>query len=307
MSRRRPPKKKDGNDQIVIDQKKGLIFDSEDELYAHFNKEIGFLEKDFFKLREDSDILEDDFGKHEDNLTQLLEDPDEVWLDKETMPGVDFSIYLKKIGRPRIRVKKSKKKQLSEAVEGAAIVTGDDEPEEDKPLYHVAVVYIADDAPSFVYLHFPTQSQALYGQYRRGTKIFDKFDQETPPGALEGDALSENDDFAKGLYLAMLKVRSESDIREEDFRDFGHLREETIEEPDEIWRSTDTLGNVLVHFVRDLTEEQSLYYIVVTIEDQPSNSHALLFSFPTNDDSLVARYRHGENLQAEEVVQEASH
>jgi hypothetical protein len=45
----------------------------------------------------------------------------------------------------------------------------------------------------------------------------------------------------------------------------------------------------------------------VTIEDTPSSSHALLFSFPTTDENLIGRYRHGENMQAEEVVQEASH
>ena len=54
-------------------------------------------------------------------------------------------------------------------------------------------------------------------------------------------------------------------------------------------------------------EISNLHYIVVTLEDLPSGTHALLFSFPTSDASLVARYRHGENLQAEEVVQEASH
>ncbi|NQZ19758.1 MAG: peptidase, partial [Bdellovibrionales bacterium] len=38
-----------------------------------------------------------------------------------------------------------------------------------------------------------------------------------------------------------------------------------------------------------------------------TNSHALLFSFPTSDETLVDRYRHGENLQADEVIQESSH
>jgi hypothetical protein len=35
--------------------------------------------------------------------------------------------------------------------------------------------------------------------------------------------------------------------------------------------------------------------------------HSLLFSFPTSDTYLLDRYRQGENLQAEEVVQESSH
>ena len=54
-------------------------------------------------------------------------------------------------------------------------------------------------------------------------------------------------------------------------------------------------------------QNADLHYVVVTIEDTPSSSHALLFSFPTGDKNLLDRYRHGENLQAEEVVQEASH
>ena len=107
----------------------------------------------------------------------------------------------------------------------------------------------------------------------------------------------------------MIKVRGESDIKEETFADYANLREETIEQPDEIWRSNDSMGNVLVSFIRDFPDEgeTGIHYIVVTIEDMPSNSHALLFSFPTTDENLIGRYRHGENLQAEEVVQEASH
>src|SRR5690606_6007801 len=128
-------------------------------------------------------------------------------------------------------------------------------------------------------------------------------------GAIDGDALREGDDFARGLYHAMLKVRADSDIKEDKFKRFAHLREDTIEQPDEIWRSNDSMGNVLVSFIKEFPDETpgNVYYIVVTLEDMPSNSHALLFSFPTIDEALVGRYRHGENLQAEEVVQEASH
>ena len=129
-------------------------------------------------------------------------------------------------------------------------------------------------------------------------------------GAVEGDSLSEGDELAVGLYRAMLKLRSESDIKESEFVNYSDLREDTIEEADEIWRAQGISGQVLVHFIREFTEaeeEDPQYYIVVTVEEGSSNSHALLFSFPTRDISLVDRYRHGENLQAEEVVQEASH
>jgi hypothetical protein len=272
-------------DKIIIDEAKGLEFSSEDELYQHFFREISTLEKDFFSARGEDDISEKDFDQYEQNLTALLDNPDEIWFDKDylkdTVKGSSFHIFIKKF----------------------------DSEDNESPLYHVAVVYLTDKVPSFVYLHFPSNSETFVARYRRGEKIYDRVSENIPIGALDGDALNEGDEFARGLYNSMIKVRAESDVKEELFKDYAELREETIENPDEIWRSNDSMGNVLVSFIRDVPEagEQGLHYIVVTIEDMPSNSHALLFSFPTNDENLVGRYRHGENLQAEEVVQEASH
>ncbi len=269
------------HDRIIIDESKGLEFHSEDELYNHFYKEISTLEKEFFSTRPEDDISEKDFDKYEQNLGVLLENPDEIWCDTTSMKDVVFNVFIKKF----------------------------DSEDNENPLYHVAIVYLTESVPSFVYLHFPTQVETFVAKYRRGDKTFDRRDENIPFGAIEGDALSEGDEFARGLYNAMMKIRSESDIKEDHFRRFSEMREETIEQPDEIWRSNDSMGNVLVSFIREVPDEteKGLHYIVVTIEDMPSNSHALLFSFPTTDENLVGRYRHGENLQAEEVVQEASH
>ena len=284
----KPLKKKD---TIVIDEKKGLEFETEDQLYQHFYKEISTLEKEFFELRSKDDIPEQDFGRYEENLTLALDTPDEVWLDTETVRGTDFHIYIKKISAEEDR--------------------GDDEQDTESgvPLFHVAIVYLTEGAPTFVYLHFPTQSEGLVTRYRRGQKTYDRMDENIPLGAVEGDALHEGDDFARGLYQAMMKVRSDNDIHEEQFKKYQHIREESIEQPDEIWRNNDSMGNVLVSFIKEFPDddEKIIHYIVVTLEDMPSGSHALLFSFPTNDENLVGRYRHGENLQADEVVQEASH
>lgn len=269
-------------EKIVIDPDKGLEFANEDELFEHFSKEIHFLEDEFFKYRRGDDLNEKEFNRFEKNLTPLLEDPDEIWEDKNTIPGETLYNYIREF----------------------------DSPFENKHLFHVAVVYLTGDIPSFVYLHFPTTDLSLVERYQRGTLIFDRLLQNAPAGALEGDALLEGEELAVGLYESMLKLRSENDIPEKRFRNFAHLRESAIEEADEIWRSTDSLGNVLVTFIKEFNDEEGykdLYYIVVTVEDTPSRSHALLFSFPTTDKNLVDRYRHGENLQAEEVVQEASH
>lgn len=283
---KRPKSTKNEENQIVIDKTKGLVFSNEEELFEHFAKEIKQLEKEFFELRTEADIPEDEIDNYEENLNALLEQPDEIWRDKETLKGVDLAVYIKRFA-------------------------DDDENSDSEHVYHVAVVYLTKNIPTFVYLHFPTNSELLVQKYQRGEKVFDQSFVSEYKGAIEGDALYEGDEFAAGLYGVMLKLRAESDIKEIDFPDFADMREEAIEHPDEIWRSNDSMGNILVTFVREFTEEMEddkpVFYLVVTLEDEASSSHALLFSFPTTDETLVARYRHGENLQAEEVTQEASH
>ncbi len=133
--------------------------------------------------------------------------------------------------------------------------------------------------------------------------------QEDNHTGLEGDALYDGDPLALGLYKAMLSLRQPQDIEENLFENYVEFREKTIEESDEIWRHTAVENQTLVTFVKDFTKEgtEYLFYLAVTLEDKNSHSHALLFSFPTNDDNLVDRYRQGENLQGEEIIQESSH
>lgn len=267
---------------IVIDPQAGLKFDSEAQLLSHFNKEIEVLENEFFDHRSKTDINKSQLGLYDGSLSELLDNPDEIWEDSETFPNDYVWFYLKNFGF-------------------------------DKKLgvdrYHLAACYLSGEVPSFVYLHFPTTDKKLVKRFCRQEKIFDKESYEAPLGAIDGDALNEGDELADGLYKAMMLLRGDADVEEGQFVEFHELREPSIEEPDEIWRNTDSFGNTLVSFIREYPdfEEKLIWYIVVTLEDGPSNSHALMFSFPTRDESLVERYRHGENLQAEEVVQESSH
>jgi hypothetical protein len=265
--------KKKFMDPIVIDEEHGLVFDSEQDLYSHFEKEIQTLEREFFSLRQQQDINEFEFKKYDKHLEKLLDDPDEVWEDSDTLRDQRMFIYIRKFEK----------------------------------VFHVAACYLTESTPSFVYLHFPTTDDGLVQRYRRGQMVFERMSADMAIGAIDGDALHEGDDLATGLYKAMLLLRSDKDISEDEFHQFAECREETLEDADEIWRSGDSLGNVLVSFIKEFNDEEEFYYVVVTVEDAPSGSHALLFSFPTKDKGLVDRYRHGENLQAEEVVQESSH
>ena len=268
--------KKQSADPIVINEEQGLIFANEDDLYAHFAPEIQTLEREFTKLRGKADLPEADFDRFDEHLERTLDDPDEVWEDESSFDtgGPALYIYIR---------------QFNEEV------------------YHVAACYLTGASPSFVYLHFPTNDSDLIERYRRGALVFERANADRALGAIEGDALYENDDLAEGLYRAMLLLRSEKDIFEDEFLAYADFREDTLEDADEIWRSSDSVGNVLVSFIKEFSDEDDFTYVVVTVEDEPSGSHALLFSFPTTDPGLVDRYRHGENLQAEEVTQESSH
>lgn len=277
--------KKEVVGKIVIDAPRGLVFADEDELFNHFSSDIEALEKKFFAQKKDTDIALDDYAKFEKLLPKLLADPQEIWLDPKSLDGKEVNNFIGSF--------EEKKSGNGEKI------------------YYIAQVYVTNDTPSFVYLHFPTKDQDLVERYRNGEIVYDRTKRSVPAGASDGDALSEGEPLAEGLYQAMIKVRAESDFAEGDFPNYFDLREETIEEPDEIWRSRDAYGIILVNFIKEFraTEdgEGEMFYIAVTQEDPSTESHMLLFSFPTNDKTLVERYRHGENMTAEEVVQESSH
>lgn len=264
-------------EMIVIDEKAGLIFESEDALSAYFAPAIKVIEDEYQGGRSLEDFTDEQQLALEDHLEPTLDEPDEVWHDEQLVNELPLHVYIADRGG----------------------------------FHYIAIAYVSteDGEPTFVLSHFPTRVPEVIARYQRGELVYSKRYEQVQPGVIEGDALGDGDPLAVGLYLSMIKVRSEKDIPEDDFLKYAPLREETIENADEIWRKNDLEGNILVSFIREYPDHElkDLTYIVVTQEDDDSNAHALLFSFPTTDKTLVDRYRQGENLQAEEVVQENSH
>ncbi len=267
---------------IIVDEAAGLIFESEKDLFGYFQDAINKLESEYQSLRSAEDFTDEEQINREHYLEVTLDEPDEVWMDEKTMEEFVIYHFIKNI------------------TEGSDSFT------------YVAVAYVSseDEYPTFVFIHFPTKDTRVAQNYQRGELVYDKTFEQVSEGVIEGDALGEGDPLAMGLYLAMLKVRGEKDIPQDKFKDFASLREETIESADEIWRKNDLDGNVLVSFIKEFPDHEDvkdLTYIAVTQEDEDSNVHSLLFSFPTTDRTLVDRYRQGENLQADEVSQESAH
>lgn len=265
--------------QIVIDKEAGLVFNSETELYDHFHEQVESLEKEYNDNVKADDIAPDEIQDLGDILDQTLDEPAEIWYDEATFKQNAIFHFIR--------------------------------PVEEHNAYHVAVAYVSsEDEPTFIFLHFITRDLEMVARFRRGDLIYDRAFEEVGFGAIDGDSLSEGDPMSVGLFISMLKVRAETDVPFEKFRDLGkECREETIEHADEIWRNHDMHGNTLVTFIKEFHDHEikDLKYLAVAQEDGNSQTHTLLFSFPTNDEHLVDRYRHGENLQADEVSQESSH
>ncbi len=274
-------KKIQDKELIVIDESQGLIFENDKTLFGYFSEQIKAMEDRYSKHYAASrDFTEAEIDAKEEFLEATLDDPDEIWIDGETFP--DVPLY-------------------------ALIKTIDDAYE---PFIYVAVVYLnaEEKYPSFVFIHFATKDTQLAEMFRQKEIIYHRKLEAIQFAAIDGDSLLEGDHLAIGLLESMMKLRGEKDVPGSQFQDFAEQRDETINNPDEIWRKVDSEGHTLVTFIRDISEYKTdHFYIVVTEEDPNTEVHSLLFSFPTNDSTLADRYRQGENLEAEEVSQESSH
>ncbi len=265
--------------QLVIDEDKKLIFKNEEELFEHFKTAIQKTESEYLSLLDREDLDEEVQEELSMYLEDTLDEPDFVWKDENPETKMTLHHYIKGF-------------------------------DHHGGFYYIVIAYVnAQNVPTFVLFHFATRDEELIKNYERGELIFDQEFEMLKPGAIDGDALSDGEPFAMGLYAAMLKIRSESDIPQTKFVDYAKYREETIESADEIWKKNDMDANVLVTFIKEISDPEigDLYYVAITLEEPTNQVHALLFSFPTTDESLVDRYRQGENLQAEEVSQESSH
>ena len=265
-------------EQLSIDPERGWIFKSEEELFKFFKKDIEVVEKIFDDMHKNA--LKES-NKH--TLEFSLEKPDQILFKDNFFDERPLWLYIKN---------HKKKKEL-------------------------VFCHCYKKEPTFIYLFLSLPLDFEFNKFVKNFELIKESSQsgssaQSPVGALEGDSLFEGDPLASGLYQAMITLRNTDDLLEEDFIDFSDMREPSIEEADEIWRTMDSYGNHLVHFIKEFEythgiKTEVLYYLVVTVEDTLSESNILLFSFPTFDESLVERYRVGENLQSDEMVQEESH
>jgi len=257
----------DDEKAIVIDQDNDLIFCGEECLHEFFSPQIDTMEEEHLQLRSKQDIPAQDFKEYEYILPALLNDPDEVW---EEQAGEDSAYQLTYFIGEFLHAKQN--------------------------VFYVAAVYLTEERPSFVFLHFPTLDERLVNAYRRGEQIYNSLTSEQGED-LSPSQITDVDDYPSKLYEDLVANRSEEDIDPDEFNTYQGFVQATLDHPHEVWRDADEFGEGYVIYIAHFENDGERFaYIVLTTDEDHEEPDKVLFALPTLDEQLVNRIRVGKNI-----------
>jgi hypothetical protein len=256
------------DEQIVyVEENSNRFFCSEKCIRDYYDPIAEFYKKAHFIMRDAHDIPESDFAKYESYAPLALNSPDEVWCDANEQGETHYFFH----------------KNFMD--EGGAFS-------------YVIMCFCLELEPTYMILAFPTRDRKLSDEYRRGKKLdMSPLNEEVESvqpearGALEEELLSNQ---SNAVEEEMLRWRSKDDISVDEFDDYAHLLDESIESPNEVWELQDAQGATLLSMITQ--HDDGVTYIVICRNDQKSEaqeSWQVLYSFPTKDAKLVERYRRG--------------
>ncbi|MBF0363151.1 MAG: hypothetical protein HQK49_19170 [Oligoflexia bacterium] len=105
------------------------------------------------------------------------------------------------------------------------------------------------------------------------------------------------------LLTHLIKDRSPNDISVDQYNLYDYCLQETIENPDEVYRLLDSGKDILLTYIKVFSKENiSFYYLVICL--QHSHQHTTeenylipIISFPTIDGELYRKYKKGEKIE----------
>ncbi|MCC6276577.1 MAG: hypothetical protein IT289_01535 [Oligoflexia bacterium] len=260
----------DDSSALLVDDHNDLIYCGDACAREYFEDTIQNLRKLYLSARSGGDVPISEFSKYEKYLTLALTEPDEVWDQSEESGDHPLCAFI-----------------------GEFL-------DEERRLYYLALAYVSDGQPSFVYFHFPTFDEKLVEQFRHGRLIFDGNEGEEEP--ILNDLEMNEENVAFGLYQEMLGNRITEDIDPEDFQDYAELKIKTLENPEEIWQVTDSDGITFQVFIASFFDgAEKVFYILVCVEDEANEAIIPVFGFPTVDIKMVERFRKGEKVERASV------
>ena len=255
------------DDKIVfVEENSNRFFCSEKCIRAYYDPMAEFYRKKMLEIRDPHDIPEVDFAEYESYAPLCLANADEVWSDTcET--GENVMYFLSNFTN-----------------EGGKFT-------------YLVMCFCMELEPTYILLSFPTRDKKLVDEFRRGEQV-EIQDEEDNPAEPEADPVLKEDFLAKqgnAIEEEMLRHRRKDDVPKEEFDEYSHLLDHTIESPDEVWELQDEGENTLLTLISQ--QDEKLHYIVICVFEQSADaqqeSWKVIYSFPTNDPAMVQRYRRG--------------
>jgi hypothetical protein len=253
---------------VYVEEGSSRFFCSEKCIRSYYDPMAEFYRQEMQGIRDPHDIPEADFSEYESYAPLCLSNPDEVWMD-QSENGENVYYYLANFTN------------------------------EGGKFSYVVMCFCMEMEPTYILLSFPTRDKKLVEEFRRGEKL-ELADPVEESAAAEPEVSPHlNEDFlakqGNAIEEEMLRHRGPKDIPKAEFDDYAHLMEQTIENPDEVWELQDAGdANTLLTLISQ--QEENLHYVVICTYDQKQEnqeSWRVIYNFPTNDPSLVQRYRRG--------------
>lgn len=249
---------------VYVEESSSRFFCSEKCIRSYYDPMAEHYRKEMLEIRDPHDISEADFGDFESYAPLCLSNPDEIWVDN-TEFGEAITYFLANFTN-----------------EGGKFT-------------YIVMCFCLEAEPTYILLSFPTRDKKLVEEFRRGEKMELKEDdtETAEPGAspvLEEEFLAHQ---GGAIEEEMLRHRSKGDIPADEFDEYTHCVDQTIENPDEVWELQDEGDNPLLTLISQ--PEENLHYVVICTYDasQGQDSWRVIYSFPTRDPMLVQRYRRG--------------
>ena len=249
---------------VYVEESSTRFFCSEKCIRAYYDPMAEHYRSQMMEIRDPHDISEADFSEYESYAPLCLSNPDEEWVDT-TEFGETITYFLANFTN-----------------EGGKFT-------------YIVACFCLESEPTYILLSFPTRDKKLVEEFRKGDRVERKEEDEEISEPKVSPVLAE-DFLAKqgnAIEEEMLRHRSESDIPQSEFEEYGHLVDQTIESPDEVWELQDEGENPLLTLISE--QGDSLHYVVICAIDasQGQESWRVIYSFPSLDPALVQRYRRG--------------
>ncbi len=268
---------------LLVEEESNRSFCSEDCIVEFFNPHIDYFEEQDMKVRQQLNIQmdedADDLKNDKKSIESTIDDPDEVWVQANEL-GEIYYTHIKKI--------KNKPKR-----------------------WMIIICFYFQDGPSFLLFQNTTTDEKLLDYYRSESELngIDDSQKKIDELAKEKEELHlspeviESVELKKSTFLAhLLQNRSGEDIDYEKFPLYEENTVSTLEEPDEIFRYKDEVGDVLLTYIKSYRKnKKTFFYIVVCMkieapEEITDEVLVPIVSFPSQDTNLYLKYAQGERI-----------